>query len=56
MRLNSDRRYAELDMNGNGTNEWVISEPMSLGGTGGLVYNLYLGMGNERTILRTRTD
>ena len=46
--LNPERRYAELDLNGDGTNELVLSESVSLGGTGGLVYNLYLGLGTNR--------
>jgi hypothetical protein len=46
--LNPERRYAELDLNGDGTNDLILSESVSLGGTGGLVYNLYLGVGQDR--------
>jgi hypothetical protein len=46
--LSPERRYAELDLNGDGTNDLVLSESVSLGGTGGLVYNLYLGLGQDR--------
>ncbi len=46
--LNPERRYADLDLNGDGTNDLVLSESVSLGGTGGLVYNLYLGLGQDR--------
>jgi hypothetical protein len=46
--LNPERRYAELDLNGDGTNDLVLSESVSLGGTGGLVFNLYLGLGQDR--------
>lgn len=41
--LSHERRYAELDLNGDGTNDLLLSESVSLGGTGGLIYNLYLG-------------
>ena len=46
--LRPERRYGELDLNGDGTNDLVVSESISLGGTGGLVYNLYLGLGQDR--------
>lgn len=46
--LDPERRYAELDLNGDGTNDLVLSESVSLGGTGGLVYDLYLGLGQDR--------
>jgi hypothetical protein len=44
--LTSEREYAELDLNGDGTNDLVLS--VDIGGTGGLVYNLYLGIGKDR--------
>ena len=47
-KLNPERHYAELDLNGDGTNDLVLSESVSLGGTGGLVYNLHLGLGDNR--------
>ena len=46
--VNPERRYAELDLNRDGTNDLVLSESVSLGGTGGLVYNLYVGVGQDR--------
>ena len=46
--VSPERRYAELDLNGDGTNDLVLSDSVSLGGTGGLVYNLYLGLGQDR--------
>ncbi|MEI6219265.1 MAG: hypothetical protein WCP86_10220 [bacterium] len=46
--INPERHYAELDLNGDGTNDLVLSESVSFGGTGGLVYNLYLGIGKDR--------
>ncbi len=46
--VNSERRYAERDLNGDGTNDLVLSESVSLGGTGGLEYNLYVGVGQDR--------
>jgi hypothetical protein len=46
--VNPERRCAEFDLNGDGTNDLVLSESVSLGGTGGLVYNLYLGLGQDR--------
>jgi hypothetical protein len=45
--LNPDREYVELDLNGDGANDLVVSESVSLGGTGGLVYNLYLAAGQD---------
>ena len=46
--LSSERYFTELDLNGDGTDELIISESVSLGGTGGLIYNLYLGIGQDR--------
>ena len=46
--LSPERRYADIDLNGDGTNDLVLSESVSLGGTGGLVHNLYLGLGGDR--------
>ena len=46
--LNPERRYAEFDLDGDGTNDLVLSESVSLGGTGGLVYNMYVGVGQGR--------
>lgn len=43
--LNPERQFAELDLNGDGTNDLLVSESVSLGGTGGLVYNLYIAVG-----------
>lgn len=43
-----ERCYADLDLNADGTNDLVLSESVSLGGTGGLIFNLYLGAGNDR--------
>lgn len=48
MEVNPERRYAELDLNADGTNDLLLSESVSFGGTGGLVYNLYLGVGDDR--------
>ena len=46
--LSPERRYAELDLNGDGTNDLLLSTSVSHGGTGGLIYNLYLGVGQNR--------
>src|SRR5512142_1691239 len=46
--VNPERQYAEFELNGDGTNDLVLSESVSLGGTGGLVYNVYLGLGQGR--------
>ena len=46
--VNPERRYAELDLNGDGTNDLLLSTSVSHGGTGGLIYNLYLGVGEDR--------
>lgn len=46
--LSPERRYAELDLTGDGTNDLLLSTSVSHGGTGGLVYNLYLGVGQDR--------
>lgn len=46
--VNPERRYAELDLNGDGTNDLLLSTSVSDGGTGGLIYNLYLGVGQDR--------
>ena len=48
MEVSPERRYAELDLNADGTNDLLLSESVSFGGTGGLVYNLYVGVGDER--------
>ena len=48
MEVSPERRYAELDLNADGTNDLVLSESVSFGGTGGLVYSLYLGVGDAR--------
>ena len=48
MEVSPERGYAELDLNADGTNDLVLSESVSFGGTGGLVYNLYLGVGDAR--------
>jgi hypothetical protein len=47
-RHSSERRYFELDFNGDTNSDLVISESVSLGGTGGLIYNLYLGIGSNQ--------
>jgi len=46
--LSPERRYAELDLNGDGRDDLVLSESVTLGGTGGLVYNIYLALGQDR--------
>lgn len=46
--VNPERRYAEFDLNGDGTNDLLLSTSVSHGGTGGLIYNLYLGVGQDR--------
>ncbi|MEZ5278613.1 MAG: hypothetical protein R3F07_19685 [Opitutaceae bacterium] len=46
--LNPEKRYAEFDLDGDGTNDLLLSTSVSQGGTGGLIYNLYLGVGHER--------
>lgn len=43
-----ERNYVELDLNGDGVNEIILSESLSLGGTGGQVYNLYASVGPDR--------
>jgi len=40
--------YVEYDLNGDGINELILSQPGSSRGTGGLGYNLYLGIGRDR--------
>lgn len=45
--LSPERYFTELDLNGDGINELIISASISLGGTGGLIYNLYLGIGQD---------
>lgn len=45
--LNPERWYADLDLNGDGTNDLILSTSVSDGGTGGLLYNLYLGIGQD---------
>ena len=52
--LSPERYFAELDLNGDGTNELIISESVSLGGTGGLIYSLYLGIGQDRFLFVDR--
>lgn len=42
------RYMCEVDLNSDGTNDLILSESVSMGGTGGLVYNLYLGLGDNR--------
>ncbi len=49
--LSPERYFTELDLNGDGIDELIISESASLGGTGGLIYNLYLGIGQDRFLL-----
>jgi hypothetical protein len=46
--LSSERYFTEFDLNGDGIDELIISESVSLGGTGGLIYNLYIGIGQDR--------
>ncbi len=46
--LSSERYFTELDLNGDGIDELIISESVSLGGTGGLIYHLYIGIGQDR--------
>lgn len=46
--LSPERYFAEFDLNGDGVDELIISESVSLGGTGGLFYNLYIGIGQDR--------
>jgi hypothetical protein len=52
--LSPERYFAELDLNGDGINELIVSESVSLGGTGGLVYSLYLGIGQDRFLFMDR--
>ncbi len=52
--LSPERYFTELDLNGDGTDELIISESVSLGGTGGLIYNLYLGIGQNRFLFVER--
>ena len=47
-KLNPERRYAEFDLNGDGTKDLLLSTSVSHGGTGGLIYNLYLGIGKNK--------
>lgn len=46
--LNPTRQYVELDLNRDGVKDIVISESLSLGGTGGQIYNLYVSTGKDR--------
>jgi hypothetical protein len=52
--LSSERYFIELDLNGDGINELIVSESVSLGGTGGLIYSLYLGIGQDRFLFMDR--
>jgi len=45
--LSPEKHYAEIDLNGDGTNDLIVSESISLGGGGGLIYNLYLTVGQN---------
>ena len=45
---NQDSEYSELDLNGDGIDELIMSGPMSFHGTGGLTYTLYRGLGDEK--------
>jgi hypothetical protein len=47
-KVNPERHYAELDLNGDGINDLLLSTSVSDGGTGGLIYNLYLGVRQGR--------
>ena len=42
--LNPEREYAVVDLNLDGKSELIISRSFSLVGTGGLIYDLYLGL------------
>ena len=42
-----EKCYAEPDLDGDGTNDLIISDTVSFGGTGGLPYHVYLGKGNN---------
>ena len=44
------RYKAEVDLNADGINELILSYPVSFGGTGGLVYGLYRGLGEDRYV------
>ncbi|MHC4504406.1 MAG: hypothetical protein ACYTFI_13960 [Planctomycetota bacterium] len=46
--LNPLRYWHELDLTGDGIDELILSESVSCGGTGGFVYNLYLGLPGGR--------
>ena len=45
---NQDREYAEFDLNRDGIDELIMSGPMSFHGTGGNIYTLYRGLGDEK--------
>ena len=46
--LSPIRKFCEVDLNGDGIDELILSRSVSLGGTGGLVYDLYLGLEGDR--------
>lgn len=46
--LNPERKYVELDLNGDGIDEIILSESVSHSGTGGLGYDLYASVGPDQ--------
>lgn len=48
--LNPLRHLCSLDLNNDDVNDLILSDSVSLGGTGGIPYNIYLGIGENNYI------